>query len=1584
MVNATSKSWVTIEEQQEDYFSFEETLASSDSEDEDDKYNETKLQDKDEDSDVDADIAHAHGPNTTSERRRAQNEILRAFAANISSHLTQKEVDDAAAKTVNEEQLSIRDILAKQDGTARITNPRDYQTELFQRAKSENVIAVLDTGSGKTHIATLLLRHILDGELEYRAAGGIPKIAFFLVDSVNLVFQQANVLRCGLDQSVEGICGAMGASLWSKSTWKSHFQSNMVIVCTAEVLVQCMMHSFITMAQINLLIFDEAHHAKGNHPYARLMKDYYVHEPKLSNRPRIFGMTASPIDTRGLSIDHIRNVANDLEKLLHSKIVTTSESVLASNSISRPIEEIAIYERLQDECETPLHQKIKAKFGDISAFKKLFVASKHHGSELGRWASDMYWSFAFTDEQSRKLEDREHLKHNKTKQDGAAQEWDAQSKRLQEAATFVQQFDFGSCALSDADLSSKVLKLRHWLNLYYERDDGARCIVFVTQRQTARLLELIFSQIGGPNLRCSVLVGVNNRVGEHNISLRNQILTVAKFRRGELNCLFATSVAEEGLDIPQCNLIVRFDLYRTMIAYVQSRGRARHRNSRYLHMVEAGNEDHQSRVLDVKSDEDTMRRYCKALPQDRQIGGNDVDLLSFEDKMYPSFVTKASAKLTYRSSLSVLNHFVATLPGPDRQTMLQPTYVVSPEVNYDALDPQRRGFVCEVMLPEHSPVISVTGDIQSKKAIAKCSAAFKTCLKLYNKGYLDENLLPTTHRSLPAGRNALLALSEKKKGMYSMLIKPEFWKIGRGVAPTCLYLTLIDLDAGLDRPHQPMGLLTRNPFPQLPNFPIYLTDCRPSNVISQSSQTPLYVSAETIDILTGFTLRIYEDVYNKKYENDVKKMSYWVVPILPGKMSSPLPVSALDQILDMEQIHRVYNEPTWRWTPKTIPKDLLDRYFVDPMNGGRRYYSNHLAIQLKPQDPVPKRLPRSGHKFMDSILDYSDSKWAKSRDVSRWNQSQPVLEVEKIPFRRNHLACVEEKEKGELDDLKTYICPEPLHVSNLATPFVVVCYVLPAIIHRFESYLIALDACKTLDLDISPALALEALTKDSDNSEEYGEEKVNFKSGMGPNYERLEFLGDCFLKMATSLSVFVQQPDENEFEFHVRRMEMLCNKNLMETAVGKKKVISADGTELDIQLYRYIRTDSFSRRTWYPEGLKLLKGKGLNKTEDDWLKLTHNLGDKSIADVCEAFIGAAFQQYHKAGRWNPRHWDEAVKAVKLFANSGDHLMSKWSDYYDAYQKPKYQIADATAAMLDTARKIELKHPYPFKYPRLLRSAFAHPSYPYLYENIPNYQRLEFLGDSLLDMAFIMHLYYKYPDKDPQWLTEHKTPMVSNKFLGAVCVKLGWHVHIKQNTAILSSQIRQYVLEAEEAEREAGGAVDYWVTISEPPKCLADVIEAYTAAIFVDAEFDFSVVQDFFDMHLKPFFEDMTLGTYENFASNHPTTRLSRLLSITFGCSEWRMAAMETDTLIPSKGKAIAAMIMIHGKVVFHSLGQSGRYARVRASHTALEKLDGLPPYEFRKRYGCDCVYEGEGEGEQDKTVLQAKAERMKEAIGLSI
>lgn len=185
--------WANVDEEQElDYYSCDDMSISGD-----DKKRARQLgmadpeqQDHDgddvDDSDIDAGHSHSHGPKTTSEKRRAQNDIFKAFAANVSAHVTEREVNGALSRSANEEQMSIRDILAKQETNVRITNPRDYQTELFQRAKAGNTIAVLDTGSGKTHIATLLLKHVLDEELENRAKGGLRRTAFFLVRLTNL------------------------------------------------------------------------------------------------------------------------------------------------------------------------------------------------------------------------------------------------------------------------------------------------------------------------------------------------------------------------------------------------------------------------------------------------------------------------------------------------------------------------------------------------------------------------------------------------------------------------------------------------------------------------------------------------------------------------------------------------------------------------------------------------------------------------------------------------------------------------------------------------------------------------------------------------------------------------------------------------------------------------------------------------------------------------------------------------------------------------------------------------------------------------------------------------------------------------------------------------------------------------------------------------------------------------------------------------------------------------------------------------------------------------------------------------------
>jgi endoribonuclease Dicer len=137
-------------------------------------------------------------------------------------------------------------------------------------------------------------------------------------------------------------------------------------------------------------------------------------------------------------------------------------------------------------------------------------------------------------------------------------------------------------------------------------------------------------------------------------------------------------------------------------------------------------------------------------------------------------------------------------------------------------------------------------------------------------------------------------------------------------------------------------------------------------------------------------------------------------------------------------------------------------------------------------------------------------------------------------------------------------------VAKISTSIASTCLTFPAIINRLDSYLIALEACDELDLVIRPDLALEAFTKDSDNTEEHRSQQIHFQRGMGKNYERLEFLGDCFLKMATSIALFTQNPDDDEFDYHVNRMCLICNKNLFNTAIKK-------------QIYRYIRSKGFSR-----------------------------------------------------------------------------------------------------------------------------------------------------------------------------------------------------------------------------------------------------------------------------------------------------------------------------------------------------------------------------------------------------------------------
>jgi endoribonuclease Dicer len=62
----------------------------------------------------------------------------------------------------------------------------------------------------------------------------------------------------------------------------------------------------------------------------------------------------------------------------------------------------------------------------------------------------------------------------------------------------------------------------------------------------------------------------------------NQIKKILEFKRKEHRVLITTSVTEEGFDIPGCNLVISFDTPFSLKSYIQIKGRARKKNSRYI------------------------------------------------------------------------------------------------------------------------------------------------------------------------------------------------------------------------------------------------------------------------------------------------------------------------------------------------------------------------------------------------------------------------------------------------------------------------------------------------------------------------------------------------------------------------------------------------------------------------------------------------------------------------------------------------------------------------------------------------------------------------------------------------------------------------------------------------------------------------------------------------------------------------------------------------------------------------------------------------------------------------------------------
>ena len=329
---------------------------------------------------------------------------------------------------------------------------------------------------------------------------------------MTLVFQQHAVLKANVSQPMDMFCGDMGTNSWKRGRWQDHFEKNMIIVCTAEVLRQCLHHSYISMDRINILIFDEAHHAKKDHPYARIIKDFYLPSRKTCTLPKVFGMTASPVDAR---VDP-KKAAAELEALLDCEIATAADTSLLKFASASMKEETAIYASLRPKFETPLFTKLYTLLKDNKVLKKVLLFAFEATRELGSWCSDEMWKFCIEDEEIKKLKAKTERKYLEGK-NIPLDVLHGQQANLDAARALLKFHIFEPPDFKDTEpgtiymsknLSSKVSLLVWFLRERYKHPTEDKCIVFVKQRYTARVLGQLLSDsnIRTPHLFVGTLV----------------------------------------------------------------------------------------------------------------------------------------------------------------------------------------------------------------------------------------------------------------------------------------------------------------------------------------------------------------------------------------------------------------------------------------------------------------------------------------------------------------------------------------------------------------------------------------------------------------------------------------------------------------------------------------------------------------------------------------------------------------------------------------------------------------------------------------------------------------------------------------------------------------------------------------------------------------------------------------------------------------------------------------------------------------------------------------------------------------------
>ncbi|GAA0649783.1 DEAD/DEAH box helicase [Salarchaeum japonicum] len=454
--------------------------------------------------------------------------------------------------------------------SAGVIERRDYQVDLAERALSGNTLVCLPTGLGKTAVSLLVTAERLADD-----AGGK---SLLLAPTKPLVEQHATFYRDALDIPDDEIVVFTGevrpddrAELW---------ESARVVIATPQVVENDLVGGRVSLRDVVHCTFDECHRATGDYAYTYIAERYLADAAD----PLVTGMSASP----GGNEEDIRQVCENLG-ITSVEVKTEDDDDVAAfthdtdvewERIDLPDEIIEIRDKLNEVIQERLEALkelgvTNTTQPDVSQkdlnrmraqLRKLIDNDQSEGYEgMSAHAEVMKLRRAVELVETQSVESvRRYFERqrNAARSSGAskASQRLVSEPRVKEAMRRVEEYD---------DLHPKFRRVRMLLAETLGIEGGDRVIVFTESRDTAEAL----TEFLGNHFETERFVGQGDKDGSDGMTQTEQKDRLDAFSAGEFEVLVSTSVAEEGLDVPEVDLVLFFEPVPTAIRSVQRKGR---------------------------------------------------------------------------------------------------------------------------------------------------------------------------------------------------------------------------------------------------------------------------------------------------------------------------------------------------------------------------------------------------------------------------------------------------------------------------------------------------------------------------------------------------------------------------------------------------------------------------------------------------------------------------------------------------------------------------------------------------------------------------------------------------------------------------------------------------------------------------------------------------------------------------------------------------------------------------------------------------------------------------------------------------